>query len=310
MFNYSIIIPHYNAPSLLRRCLKSIPQRDDLQILVVDDCSTDEYRASVDLLKEEFPSILFLKTLKQSGGGAARNVGLSQAEGKYILFIDSDDYFNYCIDDILNEYANTDADIVYFNVNAVDTDLYTQSYRCSHINKMFNLHQLDPDRSEFLMRYAYGEPWGKIISKKMVVDHHISFEETNIHNDTRFSYLTGFWAKNIRVDFRALCCITDRKNSVSKIISSDRLITRIGVFARQYQFLLEHGIHFLDDRIFLSFEYCKKHHLNKEYRACLQEAANYGLGYIALKRAFIRYRYLSKVKKIINKIKKAFNCHV
>ncbi len=46
MFDYSIIIPHYNIPKLLLRCVKSIPERDDVQIIVVDDCSPE----NVDLI--------------------------------------------------------------------------------------------------------------------------------------------------------------------------------------------------------------------------------------------------------------------
>ena len=42
MYNYSIIIPHYNSPNLLKRMLNSIPEREDIEIIVVDDCSKSE----------------------------------------------------------------------------------------------------------------------------------------------------------------------------------------------------------------------------------------------------------------------------
>lgn len=49
-FNYTIIIPHYNIPSLLERCISSIPQRNDIQIIVIDDCSpnSQELRTTIE----------------------------------------------------------------------------------------------------------------------------------------------------------------------------------------------------------------------------------------------------------------------
>ena len=49
-FTYSIVIPHYNAPTLLARMLSSIPERDDIQIIVVDDGSTNETKKKISLM--------------------------------------------------------------------------------------------------------------------------------------------------------------------------------------------------------------------------------------------------------------------
>ena len=48
MINYSIIIPHKNSPELLERCLNSIPERKDIEIIVVDDCSNENGRPQID----------------------------------------------------------------------------------------------------------------------------------------------------------------------------------------------------------------------------------------------------------------------
>src|SRR5690554_2433886 len=92
--NYSIIIPHKNIPELLDRCLKSIPIRDDVQVIVVDDNSDPD---KVDFF--EFPGlnrhntdVYFTKEKK--GAGYARNVGLTKAIGKWLIFSDADDFFN------------------------------------------------------------------------------------------------------------------------------------------------------------------------------------------------------------------------
>ena len=112
--NYSIIIPHKNTPELLRRCIKSIPQRDDLEIIIVDDNSSKEI---VDFdnfpgLNRKNTTVIFNKEGK--GAGNARNIAIPKTNGKYVIFADSDDFFNDYFIDILNDYCNKDFDIVYF----------------------------------------------------------------------------------------------------------------------------------------------------------------------------------------------------
>lgn len=94
--NYTIIIPHKNIPDLLERCLHTIPTRDDLEVIIIDDNSDPD---KVDL--EHFrgsnrpdTTVIFDKSGK--GAGHARNLGLKKALGEKLIFADADDYFNYC----------------------------------------------------------------------------------------------------------------------------------------------------------------------------------------------------------------------
>lgn len=306
-YNFSIIIPHYNIPQLLMRCISSIPQQNDIQVLVVDDCSNSDSVAKLKEMESQFSWIQFIYQNKNLGGGAARNKGLSLATGKYVLFIDADDYFNYCIRDVFQQYKDSDNDIIFFNAISIDSDLYTQTYRCSHINKIFELYKKDPAKAEFQMRYAYGEPWGKLIRRDFIEEHDIRFEETKIHNDTQFSYMTGYYAKKIAVDMRALNSITSREGSVSKQISNDRLETRVQVFAKQFQFLHQNHIEYLDDRIFLTFDYCEQNHLKDEEQACYKIAEEFGLSKSILQKKHRRIKLKRKIKSLkkrLSKIKK------
>ncbi|KAA6303909.1 putative glycosyltransferase EpsJ, partial [termite gut metagenome] len=120
--NYSIIIPHKNIPDLLRRCLNSIPRREDIQIIVVDDNSDSNI---VDF--EHFPGmgepcveVVFTKEGK--GAGYARNVGLSKAKGKWLLFADADDFFCEFLLQNIDKYLNANVDVVYFKAQSVDSD--------------------------------------------------------------------------------------------------------------------------------------------------------------------------------------------
>ena len=90
---YSIIIPHYNIPELLQRCLNSIPDLPSFQVIIVDDCSDGkivDFRYFPGMERENVKCI-FLK--ERHGAGFARNLGLRYACGKWVLFADADDFF-------------------------------------------------------------------------------------------------------------------------------------------------------------------------------------------------------------------------
>lgn len=88
MIKCSILIAVYNQEELIKKCLDSIPNRDDIEIIVVDDCSTDDTFNVV----EKYPNVKLIKNKSNCGIGATRNVLLDAAHGEYIFFLDSDDY--------------------------------------------------------------------------------------------------------------------------------------------------------------------------------------------------------------------------
>ena len=112
-YAFTIIIPHKNVPDLLQRCLDSIPKRDDLHIIVVDDNSDSKI---VDF--DRFPglnnpqcTVIFTKEGK--GAGYARNVALKSSDSKWFLFADADDYFSNDLNAFLNQYKHANADLVF-----------------------------------------------------------------------------------------------------------------------------------------------------------------------------------------------------
>ena len=109
-YTFSIIIPHKNIPSLLQRCLDSIPMRDDLQIIIVDDNSDPK---KVDFgnfpgLNDARCHVIFTKEGK--GAGYARNIALNIAASKWVLFADADDFYSTDIlNEFLDKYKNSDS---------------------------------------------------------------------------------------------------------------------------------------------------------------------------------------------------------
>ena len=109
----SIIIPVYNREKMITKALDSIPNLNSIEVIVVDDCSTDN---TYKILKEyKKIDLLIFKTKSNLGPGAARNIGIDEATGDYITFLDSDDWF--IKDNLLKAIELLDGinDIIWFN---------------------------------------------------------------------------------------------------------------------------------------------------------------------------------------------------
>ena len=89
----SIVVPVYNTRDYLAACLDPVivPQLRDYEILIVNDGSTDDSAALAAEYARRFPDRIRVITTENGGLGAARNVGLENARGDWLLFLDSDD---------------------------------------------------------------------------------------------------------------------------------------------------------------------------------------------------------------------------
>lgn len=114
----TVIIPVYNRPKRVIKALNSIPIRDDIETIVVDDCSTDN---TFDVVKEYIENhqekVIHLFRQPINGGpGIARNKGMDEAKGKYITFLDSDDWLvTENVNLIVDQLDSQDNDIIWFD---------------------------------------------------------------------------------------------------------------------------------------------------------------------------------------------------
>lgn len=212
---YSIIIPHKNSPELLKRCVDSIPPRNDVQVIVVDDNSNPRI---VDFKKIKFSRDVEVYCVDYSKwGGHARNIGLSKAIGKWILFSDCDDYFEQGFLDVLDQYSNTDIDVVFYDFNLVDS---INGFKLSdtYLDKIHSVIQ-NYDGSDMLsdiIKYKIHTVWSKMICRQFIEDNNIRFEEIQNGNDIMFSFFVGYYASKIEVIPRTLYNYTYDRNSVSR----------------------------------------------------------------------------------------------
>ena len=213
MINYSIIIPHRNIPGLLQRCLDSIPVRDDVQVIVVDDNSdTDkvDFKHFPDWKGNHYECYL---TKEGKGAGFARNVGLKHAKGKWLVFLDADDLLSEYSENVLDESVECKEDILFYSSKSVFSDDLT---RCSNRNfyaKYFSNYKTDNDEKPF--RYHFHSLWGKIFKKDFIDKCQVSFSETKYANDVYFSTVTGLHASSIRVKDELFYIVTERPGSLA-----------------------------------------------------------------------------------------------
>ena len=242
MINFTVIIPHKNVPLLLERLINSIPIRNDLEIIVVDDGSDEDVVKLVNHKIGNRGDISIIFNKESRGAGYARNCAIPLAKGKWILFADSDDFFNESFGDFLREYVDSDADAIYFNANSVDSDTLEPSSRVDHLHKFIDEYKRNREHGELILRYLFTEPWCKMVKQELIQVNNILFEESRIRNDVRFSYLVGYYAKKIIVDYRQLYCVTTRKNSLSRDFTFQASMDEMKVYAGWKKFFIDHNI--------------------------------------------------------------------
>ena len=213
---FSIIIPHKNSIKLLQRCLDSIPDRDDLEVIVVDDNSdlTMEDRHLFPGLDKPNTSVVF--TTESRGAGYARNVGLDLAKGTWVLFADSDDFFGDDLFVVLEKAADSNKDIIFFKHHCVlSHDTSISAKRSEELNVFVEMFLNQVPEAEQLLRIKWGVPWAKIIRKQLIDDNHIRFSESRYANDVYFSVQAGVLAKGVGALSNDAYVVTVRKGSLS-----------------------------------------------------------------------------------------------
>ena len=215
MINYSIIIPHKNIPDLLQKCLDSIPRREDVQIIVVDDNSDANI---VDFnnfpgLNDPYIEVIFGKNENgRKGAGYARNLGLKRAKGKWLIFADADDFFMPCFNEALDKYKDDESEIVFFKVTSVVINTFQPSIRHLHINKHLELIQ---KTKEWDLAYKINDPWGKFIKRNIVETNNILFSEVRCYETIFFVVKTISLASSKIISEFIIYCITSREGSLS-----------------------------------------------------------------------------------------------
>lgn len=214
----SIIVPIYNVENYLKRCVESLINQTfkNIEIILVDDGSTDNSGNICDELKETDNRIKVYH--KQNGGlGSARNYGLQQAIGEYILFLDSDDFIELNTLEKMIKYEGYD--IVCCGFDRVDEET-KKVYSKEMIEMPFDEIEVN---DETIMELAFLSPsgWGKLFKKDLINDIKFS-EDKRAIEDTLFYLEIIPKAKKIKYVKEILWHYMVRKNSLIMSITEEK----------------------------------------------------------------------------------------
>ena len=205
----TVIMPVYNASKYLHDCMSSLLSQTlrDIEIICIDDGSTDD---SFMILEEYASKDSRIHLFKQEnkGAGAARNIGLSLARGRYLSFLDSDDFF---YPEMLSQ--------AYYSAEKYDSDVVLYRYNYYYDNQNYlskSSHGLndvylpkvdvfsDVDVSGRRFRLADTNPWNKLFKHDFVRNKNLKFMEIMNCNDVYFVMSAMYLAKKISVINQAL----------------------------------------------------------------------------------------------------------
>ena len=211
----SIIVPVYKVEKYLCRCIDSILNQsfEDFELILVDDGSPD----SCGIICDEYcKKDKRIKVIHKENGGlsSARNAGLDIAQGEYIGFVDSDDYINKDMYNIMyREIKKTNSDIVicnYKNVYNYDYFNIKAKYKIEDIKYFNKINALEELYG--IKKIQFIVAWNKLYKKSIFLN--LRYEENKIHEDEFIIHKILYKCKNVKYINCELYYYMQRKNSI------------------------------------------------------------------------------------------------
>ena len=225
MVEISVIIPIYNVEDYLYECINHIVNQsfEDIEIICINDGSTDK---SMDILNQFKDNRINIITQENKGLGASRNVGIKHAKGKYVYFMDADDYLELTALEelyVLCEKLNTD--FIMFKLKnfdditkeIIEDEYYSMPYLKNRVgDNIFNYN----DVKDIALDLAVNSP-GNFFKREFIKD--LKYPEGLLYEDNVFFTKALFKADKIYFYDKFLYNRRVRKNSLSKSPSLDTI---------------------------------------------------------------------------------------
>lgn len=218
-----VIIPVYNAEKTIERAVKSVISNringEQIDIIIINDCSTDDTAEIISSLKTEYPGISIINTCENIGAGAARNVALAKLYQScdkvydYIFFLDADDYYTERFFTFFSK--NISAlpiipELVLFRFNYFNEGEfipYVPGFCPAHKSSYVNI-------TNFNVFYSFG-PCYRAHKFAFLKDNSFLFGHKPNNDDVLFSIMSILSAKNIYFLDKVANCISKRSDKTS-----------------------------------------------------------------------------------------------
>ncbi|MCM3116038.1 glycosyltransferase [Neobacillus sp. MER 74] len=215
----SIIIPVYNSEDTLKQCVNSVLQQtyQNIQVILVDDGSNDSSAEICDHFAKTDKRVEVIH-MKNSGVSSARNIGIKCATGEYMLFLDSDDYYDECaLEKILNFNGAKEVDLVIFGYSEISEN------SCKRV--IFQSDDKVCSKKEFLIKTLdinwemyFNVPWNKMYKTRIIKENNIIFDSSmTLGEDAVFNNNVYMYANRIVLaDMSLYNYVTTNEGSLSR----------------------------------------------------------------------------------------------
>ena len=179
MTDISIIVPAYNAEKYIDKCIESLinQTKKEIEIIIINDGSTDKTEECVKKYKDK--RIKYYKNTNQ-GIGKTRNFGIEKATGKYLMFVDSDDYIDKdACDKLFKRIEQDKSDVVV-------CDYYKVKNNVQEKNKIDDFKTTTLKEHPELINKINTAPWNKIYRRDLIIKEDIKFVENTKYEDSPF----------------------------------------------------------------------------------------------------------------------------
>lgn len=243
----SIICPIYNSAKYLSECLESLKNQSysDFQLILIDDCSTDNSYDIALSFSKKFKNFLLIKNTQNKGVSYSRNKGLDNAIGDFIIFVDSDDLVDFDLTGkIIGKITNFSEpwSLLYYNVFRIkdkkDLSNKLTNYKKSILNKDLLIKYILDERK--LGGYIYN----KVFKSEIIKKHQVRFDEDiYIAEDEVFclNYLK-FIDKELAYSVEGNYFYRDNPNSITAKVDSNKIENLVKARCKAYELLDDNSV--------------------------------------------------------------------
>lgn len=253
MKKVSVVVPCYNATKYIDRCMRYLLEQtigiDNMEIILVDDVSTDERKTLHLLLEYEarYPDTIIVISLEQNmRQGGAGNAGISYAGGEYLMFCDVDDWLvSDAMEKLYHIAKETEADVVEFRNKEV-TDIIIEAETLSGEEKKSHIYEFDEgeEKRQFIMSSSENCAlgcWTKFYRMSVIQDNQIRFAEYLICEEPSFTLPVRFYEKRHVLTNEIFYCYYQSSDSTMRSSWDERKFDNITVWMTLIEDLRKRG---------------------------------------------------------------------
>lgn len=222
----SIIIPVYNGEPYLKKCIESVLRQSlqEFEIIIIDDSSIDKSSQLIRNIQKHEKRIQFIQLKSNKGPGFCRNLALRKAKGRYIMFLDSDDWLEpNAMEQLFLKASKRNSEIVLFGNYNFDEKIKLQSNKEAIIP---TLNVNDPNIFTHCLLTTKGlraMPWGYIFNRNYLKRNKIFFSEGIYFEDVIFTLKSIYFSSRVDVLKKPLYNYRIHKDSITNSCSKKKI---------------------------------------------------------------------------------------